>query len=184
MFIDCTRGHLEYSRCEYGFLFDSDELVCKQEHLVDCGAREFYYFNSKGVIPMETYWMIKYSSNDLWEFPSINVPREDVQVFQLLIRHLKARDRSIPSLSGWAEFGNNDHLPEIFMLPTGAHYGPCNIVMAFSESIFPRSILRAFTQIAGLMMLKRPEQRVLEVDLSQIRRPKVSLVLIRGDGGV
>ena len=65
MFIDCTSGHLEYSRCEYGFLFDSDELVCKQEHLVDCGAREFYYFNSKGVIPMETYWMIKYSSNDL-----------------------------------------------------------------------------------------------------------------------
>lgn len=73
MFIDCTSGHLEYSRCDYGFLFDSDELVCKQEHLVDCGSREFYYFNSKGVIPMETYWMIKYSSNALWEFPSINV---------------------------------------------------------------------------------------------------------------
>lgn len=56
MFVKCTNGEPEYLRCADGQLFNSESLQCDKKELVDCGSRDFYYFNAKGPIPMDMYY--------------------------------------------------------------------------------------------------------------------------------
>lgn len=55
MFIQCIEGAPNYFHCDNGFLFDIQELQCRDEKLVDCGSRNYYYFNPKGPISIESY---------------------------------------------------------------------------------------------------------------------------------
>lgn len=67
MYIRCRDAEPDYFTCKTGQLFDSQKLRCADEKKVDCGPREYYYFNSRGPVPMATHRRQKHlRSNDIW----------------------------------------------------------------------------------------------------------------------
>lgn len=71
LFVKCTQGDPEFFHCVDGKLFDSVDLTCEEEDLVNCGSRPFYYFNTKGPITMESYRAGKASNPTHWHRPPL-----------------------------------------------------------------------------------------------------------------